>query len=203
MSTSFGVQSAVLLHLVREVTREIPVIFIDTGYHFKETYVFAEGLREQLDLNLKVYQPQMTAARQEALYGERWKKGLRGLKSYNFDNKVEPMNRALKELGAGAWLSGLRRDQSKTREDLGYVEQQQKTLKIHPIVDWTDRDVYTYLQAHDLPYHPLWHEGYISIGDWHSTKKLGEGMAMEETRFEGIKRECGLHEASGNLDYQI
>lgn len=203
MSTSFGVQSAVLLHMVREVSREIPVIFIDTGYHFKETYEFGEALRERLDLNLKVYQPLMTAARQEALYGERWKDGLSGLKAYNFDNKVEPMNRALKELGARAWMSGLRRDQSRSRAGRTFIELQQKTFKFYPILDWTDRDIYAYLQAHNLPYHPLWHEGYVSIGDRHSTRKLGEGMRAEETRFEGMKRECGLHEASGNLDYQI
>jgi len=203
MSTSFGIQSAVLLHMASNVYREIPVIFIDTGYHFKETYQFAEALQKRLHFNLKVYQPLMTAARQEALYGKRWEQGEEALREYNLQNKVEPMNRALKELGARAWMSGLRWAQADTRQDVRYMELQNKTYKLHPIVDWSDRDIYRYLQEHDLPYHPLWEEGYVSIGDWHSTRRLTDGMRPEETRFHGIKRECGLHEESGNLDYQI
>lgn len=203
MSTSFGVQSAVLLHMVNEVSKEIPILFIDTGYHFAETYQFSELLKERLDLNLHVYQPTMTAARQEALYGRRWEGGIKALQEYNLQNKVEPMNRALKELEAVAWISGVRRAQSSSRKGRAFLELQQKTYKLYPIADWSDRDVYQYLTRHDLPYHPLWHEGYVSVGDWHSTRKLSEGMREEETRFSGLKRECGLHESSGNLDYQI
>lgn len=203
LSTSFGVQSAVMLHLVTQVKPDIPVVFIDTGYLFPETYVFAEQLSERLRLNLKVYQPEMTPARQEALYGKRWEQGREGLEAYGLMNKVEPMNRALTELKAKAWLSGLRRAQASTRVDLKIVERQNRTLKIHPIIEWTDRDIYQYLTEHDLPYHPLWEQGYVSIGDWHSTRKLGEGMSEEETRFNGVKRECGLHELSNQADWQI
>ncbi|MDV7402999.1 phosphoadenosine phosphosulfate reductase family protein, partial [Arthrospira platensis SPKY1] len=96
----------------------IPVVFIDTGYLFPETYQFAEQLQERLNLNLKVYQPAMTAARQEALYGKLWEQGREGLEKYGRMNKAEPMNRAVKELGAVAWLTGLRRSQSKSRADL-------------------------------------------------------------------------------------
>lgn len=201
LSTSFGVQSAVMLHLVTQVKPDIPVVFIDTGYLFPETYRFAEALTERLGLNLKVYQPLMTAARQEALFGKRWEQGREGLEAYGLMNKVEPMNRALSELKAEAWISGLRRTQASTRQELNIIERQNKTLKIHPIIDWNNRDIHRYLTAHDLPYHPLWEEGYVSIGDWHSTTKLGEGMTEEETR--GPKRECGLHELSGQADWQI
>lgn len=203
LSTSFGVQSAVMLHLVSQVKPNIPVVFIDTGYLFAETYQFAESLTKRLGLNLKVYQPLMTAARQEALYGKRWEQGREGLEAYGLMNKVEPMNRALSELGAEAWLSGLRRSQASTRKDLQVIERQHKTLKIHPIIDWSNRDIHRYLTEHDLPYHPLWEEGYVSVGDWHSTRKLIDGMTEEETRFNGAKRECGLHELSGQQDWQI
>jgi phosphoadenosine phosphosulfate reductase len=67
-------------------------------------------------------------------------------------------------------------------------------MKVHPIIDWSDRDVYQYLTRHELPYHPLWSEGYVSIGDTHTTHRLTEGMTEEDTRFFGLKRECGLHE---------
>ena len=176
LSTSFGIQSAVMLNLVNTVIPGIPVVFVDTGYHFPETYQFAEDLAARLQLNLKVYQPKMSAAHQEALYGKRWEQGLEGITEYNQMNKVEPMNRAVSELGANAWLSGLRRSQASTRKNVGIVQRQNRTYKVHPIADWTDRDIYQYLMKHDLPYHPLWDQGYVSIGDWHSTSKLGEGM---------------------------
>lgn len=203
LSTSFGVQSAVMLHMVTQQAPQIPVVFIDTGYHFPETYRFAEELTKRLALNLKVYQPQMTAARQEALYGRLWEAGREGIERYGLMNKVEPMNRALQELGASAWMSGLRHEQASTRAQLGFVEKQKRTWKIHPILDWDSRTVHRYLVEHDLPYHPLWEEGYVSIGDWHSTRKLLDGMTEEETRFGGIKRECGLHEESNQNDWQI
>jgi phosphoadenosine phosphosulfate reductase len=203
LSTSFGVQAAVMLHLVTTEAPRIPVIWIDTGYHFPETYRFADALERRLDLNLHVVNPRLTAARQEALYGRRWENGRESLEAYNRDNKVEPMNRALVELGAHAWLSGLRRSQGNSRARLEIVAKQNRTWKVHPILDWDNRRVHEYLTTHDLPYHPLWEEGYVSIGDWHSTTKLSEGMSEEETRFGGLKRECGLHELSGQSDWQI
>ena len=203
LSTSFGIQSAVMLHLATTLVPKIPVIFIDTGYLFPATYKFAQELTDRLNLNLKTYVPRQTAAQQEALYGKLWESDVEGLERYNRINKVEPMNRAITDLKAKAWLSGLRRSQSSTRKDRPYLEQQNKVLKIYPILDWNDRDIYIYLTENDLPYHPLWDQGYVSVGDWHSTKKLGEGMTEEETRFGGIKRECGLHEVTGSADFQI
>ncbi len=203
MTTSFGIQAAVMLHLVTRIAPGIPVIFVDTGYLFAETYRFAQQLTERLSLNLRTYNPAMTAARQEALHGRQWEMGLDGLKHYNLVNKVEPMDRAMRELGATAWLAGLRRSQGSTREGLKVVQVQNRVTKIHPIVDWDNRRIHHYLTAHDLPRHPLWEQGYVSVGDTHSTIKLEPGMSEEQTRFGGLKRECGLHEASGKLDFQI
>lgn len=203
LTTSFGIQAAVMLHLVTRVAPKIPVIFIDTGYLFPETYRFARDLTEKLGLNLKKYVPASTAAEQEALHGKEWEQGVEGLKRYNFINKVEPMDRAIRELGATAWLAGLRRSQSSTRETVKIVQQQNKIAKIHPIADWDNKRVHQYLTKHELNYHPLWEEGYVSVGDWHSTSKLLDGMKEEDTRFGGLKRECGLHEVSGRTDFSI
>ena len=203
LSTSFGVQAAVMLHLVTRVDPQIPIVFVDTGYLFAETYRFAAELTEKLGLNLKVYSPLLTAARQEALYGKLWEQGVEGLEKYGRLNKVEPMNRALQELGASVWMAGLRREHASTREDLPVIKRQNRVLKIHPIVDWTDRQVGEYLREHGLPYHPLWERGYISIGDTHSTVRYADGMKAEDTRFSGLKRECGLHELSGGPEYMI
>jgi phosphoadenosine phosphosulfate reductase len=172
---------------------DLPVVLIDTGYLFPETYRFVDGLTERLGLNLQVYRPDLSAAWQEARYGRLWEQGVEGLERYNRMNKVEPMQRALDDLGATAWLSGIRRDQSSSRSDRGFVEHQNGRVKVHPILDWNDRDIYRYLKAYDLPYHPLWHEGYVSIGDVHTTRRLADGMEAEQTRFFGLKRECGLH----------
>lgn len=203
LSTSFGVQAAVMLHLVTRVDPQIPVVLVDTGYLFAETYRFAGELTEKLGLNLQVYAPLLTAARQEALYGKLWEQGVEGLEKYGRLNKVEPMNRALQDLGASVWFAGLRREHAATREDLPVIKRQNRVLKIHPIVDWSDRQVGEYLRKHDLPYHPLWEQGYISIGDTHSTIRFADGMKAEDTRFSGLKRECGLHEQAGGPEYMI
>jgi len=194
LATSFGVQSAVMLHLVTRQRPDIPVVLVDTGYLFPETYRFADALTERLGLNLHVYRAPLSAAWQEARHGRLWEQGLEGIERYNRLNKVEPMQRALRELQAQAWFSGLRRAQASSREGFGVLARQQGRLKVHPIVDWSDRDVHRYLQAHELPYHPLREQGYVSVGDWHTTRRLADGMRPEETRFFGLKRECGLHE---------
>lgn len=193
LSSSFGAQSAVSLHLATSQRADLPVILIDTGYLFPETYRFAEELRERLRLNLKIYRSEQSPAWQEARYGQLWQQGRQGLERYNRINKVEPMRRALNDLGIRTWIAGLRRSQSQSRAAIDFLELRDDRWKLHPLADWSDRDIWQYLQRHDLPYHPLWHQGYVSIGDTHSTHRLEPGMLEEATRFFGLKRECGLH----------
>lgn len=193
MSTSFGIQSAVMLHLVSKIIPKIPIVFIDTGYLFKETYQFAEKLKEILNLNILTYKSQLSSSEQEKQFGKLWTQGIKGLEKYNQINKIEPMNRAIKELNANAWIAGLRRQQSNSRKNLSTTEKQNNIMKIYPIIDWDDHKVDKYLKDNNLPYHPLWEKGYVSVGDWHSSSPLMPNMTPEETRFQGIKRECGLH----------
>ena len=203
MSTSFGIQSAVLLHLVTQQIPNIPIIFIDTGYLFPETYSLAEDLTKRLKLNLLTYSANLKPKEQEDQYGKLWEQGEEGLDQYNKINKIEPMNRAITELKASAWLSGLRRQQSQSRKNLSAVQRQNKVTKIYPIIDWDDATIYKYITENNLPYHPLWKKGYVSVGDWHSSSPLKANMTAEETRFNGIKRECGLHLDTGANDFQI
>lgn len=193
LSSSFGAQSAVSLHLVSRQCRNIPVILIDTGYLFEETYRFADALTERLELDLRVYQPRIGPTWMEARHGRLWEQGLDGLNRYDDLRKVEPLRRALEELGARTWLSGLRRSQASTRENTDVLELKSGRWKVHPLIDWNDRDIWQYLSRHDLPYHPLWHEGYVSIGDVHTTRPWQPGMREEDTRYFGLKRECGIH----------
>ena len=194
VSSSFGAQSAVMLHLLSSQLPDIPVVVIDTGYLFPETYRFIDELSEKLTLNLQVFQSERSTAWQEARYGKRWEHGLAGLAEYNRDNKMEPMERALESLGVGTWFAGLRRSQSRERAATAIIESSGERWKVHPIADWSDRDVYEYLSRHDLPYHPLWEKGYVSIGDSHTTRSLADVTSLDEVRFGGLKRECGLHE---------
>jgi len=194
LSSSFGIQAAVCLHLITQVKADTPIILTDTGYLFPETYRFIDGLTEKLNLNLKIYRAEQSSAWQEARYGKLWEQGLEGLTRYNLINKVEPMKRALKDLKAKTWFSGLRRSQASSRGHLPVLSIQNGCFKFLPIIDWSNKQVYYYLQENDLEYHPLWEQGYVSVGDVQTSQPLEAGMSEEDTRFFGLKRECGLHE---------
>ena len=193
LSSSFGAQAAVSLHMATRQRADLPIVVIDTGYLFPETYRFIDELTERLSLNLKVYRPQIGVAWMEARMGRIWEEGVEGIERYNRLRKVEPMQRALRDLDVGTWIAGLRRSQSRSRAKIDFLERKDGRWKLHPIADWTDRDVGQYLTRHGLPYHPLWDKGYVSIGDVHTTQPLSAVNSAEETRFFGLKRECGLH----------
>ncbi len=199
LSTSFGVQSAVSLHLLTQARPDIPVILVDTGYLFPETYRYADTLTRRLGLNLKVFRPQIGSAWMEARFGKLWEDGSNGLQRYNDLRKVEPMQRALGELGVRSWFAGLRRAQSASRANIDFLELRDGRWKLHPIADWDDRDVAAHALQHDLPEHPLSSQGYVSVGDVHTTRPLHDGD-IAQTRFFGITRECGLHgDGSGSV----
>ena len=195
LTSSFGAQSAVLLHMVTRLWPDIPVVLLDTQYLFPETYQFIDTMTECLGLNLKVYKSDVSREWQEARDGKLWEQGVDGIHQFNAMNKTEPMARALDDLHARAWITGLRRSQSSTRQGLETLAMQEGRVKVHPIYDWSNRDVHQYLTAHDLPYHPLWEQGYVSIGDVQTSRPLTAGMSEEDTRFFGLGRECGLHTA--------
>src|SRR5690606_15549670 len=123
LSSSFGAQSAVTLHMLTRQKPDIPVILIDTGYLFPETYRFADALAERLGLNLKVYRPLVSRAWMEARHGRLWEQGVVGIEQYNNLRKVEPMRRALDELQVGTWFTGLRRQQATSRANTPIVQQ--------------------------------------------------------------------------------
>ena len=192
-STSFGATSAVMLHLIHRIAPRTPIVCVDTGYLFPETYQFADELIRRLDLDVRFYCPRMSPARQEALYGRLWEQGDEGVEQYLRMNKVEPMQRGLDELDAGAWLAGVRAEQTEHRAGLRRIEAQDGRVKLHPILNWSENDLKAYMAEHDLPYHPLFDQGYRSIGDFHSTLPTTADMDPREGRILGKKRECGIH----------
>lgn len=196
LSSSFGIQSAVSLHLVTKQFPQIPIILIDTGYLFPETYLFIDKLTELLKLNLQIFRSNYSPAWQEARYGKLWEQGIKGIEKYNQINKVQPMQKALTTLKVGTWLAGLRRKQTISRAQLVVLMIQSGIFKFLPIIDWDNKQIYEYLIKYNLPYHPLWHDGYVSVGDIHTTHKIKPGMTEDDARFFGLKRECGLHETN-------
>ena len=194
LSSSFGIQSSVLLHLLTKYKSNIPIIFIDTGYLFSETYRFIDMLTAKLQLNLHIFRAHISPAWQEVRYGKLWEQGIQGIDFYNKINKIEPMKFALKKLSVQTWCAGLRYQQSRSRSHLSFIDIQNHIFKFLPILDWTQDQIHYYIKKNQLDYHPLWNKGYLSVGDIHTTKPYQLGMKEEDTRFFGLKRECGLHE---------
>lgn len=189
MTTSFGIESALMLHLATSVNRNIPVIFINTGFLPRETLEFGLELTSTLELNLKVFKPNMTADQITDEFGKLWETDH---KRYSWITKVEPLKRALSKLNATSVLHGVRAYQNDNRSNFKILMQDDSDhiLRVHPILNWSEDDVRAYFKEHDLPYHPLLARGYGSVGDWHSTVP-GPGRSG---RWPGLDRsECGLH----------
>ncbi|KAF4041546.1 Glutaredoxin [Phytophthora infestans] len=196
LSSSFGIQSAVMLHLTRSVSKDIPVVWVDTGYLPKETYQFAAHLTKLLDLNVRVYQSPITPARMEALYGKLYEiETPEAHRQYGYMRKVEPMQRALDELNAAALLVGVRADQTQHRQHMKHVNVYEGRLKICPILNWSKQEIEQYMTANQLEYHPLKAQGYESVGDAHSSRPVTEADKGNDRagRFNGKQQECGLH----------
>ena len=205
LTTSFGIQSAVLLHMLSQLPGgcSVPVIWVDTGYLPPETYQYSEQLRERLKIRLVVAQSPMSPARMEALHGRLWETGsLSDLETYHRIRKVEPLEEALETLKVSCWASGVRRGQTDHRRSMSWLDPIRDRLSLRPLLDWTHKDIYYYMQDNDLPQHPLFDQGYSTVGDWHSSGPDGGDSSGRDTRFGGLKQECGIHvpqEAVENL----
>ena len=197
MTSSFQQQSLPLLHIVSTVAPHLPIFFLDTGYHFKETIEFRTLVSEQLGLNVHDIHPEMSREEQETKYGL-------DLPSTNPDlccylNKVLPLQKAMKGhramKGYRAWVTGIRRDQSPARANAPIVDIREDGIaKIAPLATWTRDDVWRYMEFHQLPKHPLYHQGYKSIGCAPCTRPIQEGEDERAGRWSGKKKtECGLH----------
>lgn len=189
-TSSFGAQSAVLLHLWSTVARHLPVVFIDTGFLFDETLRYRDLLVARLGLELRVVRPDIARDAFVERYGS-------DIQARDPDfccgvNKVVPL--ASFRANAHAWVSGLRRDQSRTRKDVAIFEQDGPLVRVHPIATLTASDVAAYLARHDLPEHPLVARRYLSIGCAPCTRPVAEGEDERAGRWAGrAKTECGLH----------
>jgi len=180
---SASMTDAVLIDIATRVEPSVEVVFIDTGYHFPETLETVEAVRRHYGLNLRV----MTV---KPFDTPLWKSNPEGCCSAV---KVGQLDRALQ--GKQAWMSGLRRTESETRQGAPIVARDLRGLvKINPIANWTDVDVKAYIRDHDVPTNPLLAQGYPSIGCWPCTKPVTDGEEARSGRWAGVgKTECGLH----------
>lgn len=194
LTTSFGIQSAVMLHLWKSHCPESPIIFIDSGFLFPETYAYAETLKDLLGLEILTYRPLLKPHQIVSEFGKLWEQGSEGIEKYSYLTKIEPLQRAFTELQITLWLSGIRREQSSERSRLLFIVEHAGVMKMHPILDKDTSFINRYMTTFGLPEHPLKAQGYATVGDYHSSVPLSEGQHEEQTRFNGIKRECGLHD---------
>lgn len=190
-SSSFQTQSVPLLKLISEVCPEMPVVFLDTGFHFLDTLHFRDDLQKMFNLNIRVIKPVMDKEELFKRYGNAPYQTNPDLCCYI--NKVEPMRRAVE--GLQGWISGVRRDQTAQRNNLNVFERQPDGLiRIHPMLNWTRKDLWDYIKQHKLPYHPLHSQGYVSIGCAPCTRPVMPGEDERAGRWAGQqKTECGLH----------
>lgn len=190
-TSSFGAGSGVLLHLWSLVARDLPVVFIDTGFLFEETHRYKDDLAARFGLRVEVVKPEHTRDAFLREYG-----GDVYRRDPDFccgQNKVVPLQP--RERAAKAWVSGLRRDQSRERANVPIVlEQEGGPTKVHPIATMTLKDVEAYMREHGIPEHPLRDEGYLSIGCEPCTRAVRPGEGERAGRWAwSNKSECGLH----------
>ncbi|GMV97210.1 MAG: phosphoadenylyl-sulfate reductase [Phycisphaerae bacterium] len=196
VSSSFGADSAVMLHLASRVKPDVKVIAVDTGFLFPETVRFRDELTARLKLNLIVVRPRLDRAIFLEEHGRMWRSNPDACCAMN---KREPFDRAKRELGIRCWMTGIRREQSNTRKGTRVVQRDHiGLLKLCPIAAWTAKDVHYYLLENDLPYHPLRAGGFLSIGcqpeEGFCTTRVQPGQDPRAGRWAGFdKTECGLH----------
>lgn len=196
ITCSFQSEDVALVDLVRRFVPDVPVLFLDTGYHFTEVYTYRDLIARQLNLNVVNLLPELTVAAQESKFGI--------LNQTNPSaccqmRKVEPLMAGLAPYDA--WFTGLRREQSPTRANLQPEEIHSfpnglRLRKLSPLFDWNWVEVQSYLVANDIPELPLYAQGYTSIGCEPCTAKPVDGAHARSGRWSGRKLECGLHTVS-------
>jgi phosphoadenosine phosphosulfate reductase len=198
MSSSFGAESATLIHMATRVLPDIRIVMVDTGYLFPETHRFMEELRLRLNLNVWVYRTKNDPIAYLHQAGEANPTWRNDVDSCCAANKNEPFERAMNDLKPRAWLRGVRGNQTEARKKMRPIEwaPRYKCHAISPLLAWANQDIFNYMKQHDLPFHPLWDKGYASIScnPLSCTRPIQPGEDPRSGRWSGKdKVECGIN----------
>jgi len=189
---SFGAEDVVLVDMLQKVSPKTDIFYLDTDFHFKETYETRDRMIERYGLQFVQVKPLMTPEEQAEKHGdELWKSDPNACCNIR---KVEPLTRVLGRYDA--WITGIRRDQAPTRANAKKVEYDYKfgLMKFNPLASWTSEDVWNYIRANDVIYNPLHDQNYPSIGCHYCTRPVKPGEDPRAGRWSGTdKTECGLH----------
>jgi phosphoadenosine phosphosulfate reductase len=192
MATAFGAEGCCLIHMLAEIEPGVRIFNLDTGYQFPETLELRQRIQERYDIQIELIRPELTVGEYEAKHGGPLYR--RRPEQCCHDRKIMPLRRAL--TGYDAWISAIRRDQTRDRARADLVGWDAKfgLVKVNPLLGWTRSDVWRFILDHDIPYNPLHDQGYPSIGCWPCTSDVGEGAGERDGRWAGTARtECGLH----------
>lgn len=191
---SFGAEGIVLIDMIHKVKKDAKIIFLDTDFHFKETYTLIDQVKQRYpSLKIELIKPALTPEEQAEAHGpELWKR--------NPDlcckiRKLVPLEQKLNQ--HLAWISGLRREQSPSRANTQFVNQDRRfqSIKICPLIHWTEEEIWMYIDLHQLPYNVLHDQNYPSIGCEYCTKPVLKGEDTRSGRWANTnKTECGLHQ---------
>ena len=190
MVSSFGSESAVLLHMAAQIRPDIPVIFLNTGKLFGETVRYRRRLEAELGLtNIIDVKPDEAEVEAEDKSGLLWTRDADACCALR---KVRPLDRVLKDFDAS--ITGRKRFQAETRANLKSIENTAKGVRINPLIDWSQAELHDYIRARGLPVHPLVEDGYLSIGCMPCTRRVQDGEGYRDGRWAGRdKTECGIH----------
>ncbi len=185
--SSFGVDSAVMFELINKTGLNIPILTVDTGFLFNETYIYMGFLTQKYNLDVYVYGPDPDQIKKI----EKTKLWEKDMKEYSQLTKLTPLSNAIKDLKVEALLSGVRHDQTQTRAKLKPIDVgSDGEFRIHPILNWDKNKINKFIKKEKLPRHPLFDKGYESVGDKTITKP-GKGRAGRKAL--GAEQECGIH----------
>jgi phosphoadenosine phosphosulfate reductase len=192
MATAFGAEGCCLIHMLAEIEPGVRIFNLETGYQFPETLELRERIRERYGIAVEFVRPEMTVAEYEEEHGGSLY--VHRPDQCCYDRKILPLRRAV--AGYDAWVSAIRSDQTNHRAKANVVQWDAKfnLVKVNPLLNWTKKDVWTFINKHDVPYNPLHDRGYPSIGCWPCTRPVGDSEDERAGRWAGtLKKECGLH----------
>jgi len=202
MTSSFGAESMCTIHMAVSVMPRMKIVVVNTGYLFSETLGFMEAMRKRFDLNVWEFHTRNDPVVWLSVNGEPDPRERRNVDACCAANKNSVLDRAMKDLAPAAWVRGVRADQSDTRAKMQVVQWSSRNNchAVSPILRWSSREIWQYMKLHDLPYHPLFEKGYVSIGcnPLTCTRAAGDGDDARSGRWAGMgKDECGIHLDTG------